>query len=33
MSFDHQQVLTDDGVDFDATIYRLTAEAWRAGRR
>jgi RimJ/RimL family protein N-acetyltransferase len=29
MSFDHTAVLTDDGVEFEATIYSVTAEAWR----
>jgi RimJ/RimL family protein N-acetyltransferase len=29
MSFDHEAVLEDDGVPFDATIYALKAEAWR----
>lgn len=29
MSFDHEAVLTEDGVPFDATVYSLTAEAWR----
>jgi RimJ/RimL family protein N-acetyltransferase len=33
MSFDHQAELEEDGVRFDATIYSLTAEAWRASRR
>ncbi|MFI5692343.1 GNAT family N-acetyltransferase [Kribbella sp. NPDC051586] len=36
MSFDHEAVLEEDGVPFDATIYSLTAEArkaWRADRR
>ncbi|WP_328999317.1 GNAT family N-acetyltransferase [Kribbella sp. NBC_00709] len=33
MSFDHEAVLLDDGVPFDATIYSLTAEAWKASRR
>jgi RimJ/RimL family protein N-acetyltransferase len=33
MSFDHEAVLTDDGEQFDATIYSLTAEAWRASRK
>src|ERR1700754_4730365 len=28
MTFDHEAVLEEDGVEFDATIYRLTAEAW-----
>ena len=30
MSFDHETVLEEDGVPFDATIYSLTAEAWTA---
>ena len=29
MSFDHEAVLEDDGVPFDATIYSLKAEEWR----
>ncbi|MGW6196543.1 GNAT family N-acetyltransferase [Kribbella sp. NPDC055110] len=29
MSFDHQAVLEEDGVLFDATIYSLKAEEWR----
>ena len=29
MSFDHETVLEDDGVPFDATIYSLKAEEWR----
>ena len=29
MSFDHKAVLTEDGVPFDATVYSLTAAAWR----
>lgn len=29
MSFDHEAVLEDDGVLFDATIYSLKAEEWR----
>jgi len=33
MSFDHEAVLVEDGVPFDATIYSLTAEAWRASRK
>ncbi|MEU4194021.1 GNAT family N-acetyltransferase [Kribbella sp. NPDC026611] len=33
MSFDHEQVLEEDGVEFDATIYKLTAEAWEAARK
>ena len=33
MSFDHEAVLEEDGVEFAATIYSLTAEAWTAARR
>ncbi|MEV5966509.1 GNAT family N-acetyltransferase [Kribbella sp. NPDC051952] len=33
MSFDQETVLEEDGVPFDATIYRLTAEAWNAARK
>ncbi|TDW93606.1 RimJ/RimL family protein N-acetyltransferase [Kribbella pratensis] len=29
MTFDHEAVLEDDGVPFDATVYSLTADAWR----
>ena len=29
MSFDHEAVLEDEGVPFDATIYSLKAEEWR----
>ncbi|NIK60012.1 GNAT family N-acetyltransferase [Kribbella shirazensis] len=29
MSFDHEAVLEEDGVPFDATIYALKAEEWR----
>jgi RimJ/RimL family protein N-acetyltransferase len=29
MTFDHEAVLADDGVPFDATIYALKADAWR----
>ncbi|WP_427893771.1 GNAT family N-acetyltransferase [Kribbella sp. GL6] len=29
MRFDHEAVLTADGVPFDATIYSLKAEEWR----
>ena len=29
MAFDHTAVLADEGVEFDATIYSLTAQAWR----
>lgn len=28
MSFDHEAVLEDDGVPFDATVYSLKAEEW-----
>jgi RimJ/RimL family protein N-acetyltransferase len=33
MSFDHEAVLEEDGVEFGATVYSLTAEAWRSARR
>ena len=33
MSFDHEAVLAEDGVEFGATIYSLTAEAWTAARK
>jgi RimJ/RimL family protein N-acetyltransferase len=29
MSFDHEAVLEEDGVPFDATVYSLKAEEWR----
>ena len=29
MTFDHTATLEDDGIEFEATIYSLTAEAWR----
>jgi RimJ/RimL family protein N-acetyltransferase len=33
MRFDHEAVLEEDGVPFDATIYSLTAEAWKVSRK
>jgi RimJ/RimL family protein N-acetyltransferase len=36
MTFDHEAVLEEDGVLFDATIYSMTAAAWSGkfgGRR
>ena len=30
MSFDHEAVLEEDGVLFDATVYSMTAADWRA---
>jgi RimJ/RimL family protein N-acetyltransferase len=30
MSFDHEAVLEDDGVPFDATVYSMTAADWHA---
>jgi RimJ/RimL family protein N-acetyltransferase len=32
MSFDHTAVLTDDGLEFDATVYSITADGWRLRR-
>jgi RimJ/RimL family protein N-acetyltransferase len=30
MSFDHRAMLQEDGVEFEATVYSMTAEAWRS---
>jgi RimJ/RimL family protein N-acetyltransferase len=32
MTFDHTAVLEEDGVEFDATIYSITAAAWRGAQ-
>jgi RimJ/RimL family protein N-acetyltransferase len=29
MTFDHQGMLEEDGVPFEATVYTMTAEAWK----
>ncbi|ADB32728.1 GCN5-related N-acetyltransferase [Kribbella flavida DSM 17836] len=33
MTFDHTAVLAEDGVEFDATVYSITADAWRTANR
>ena len=30
MTFDHEATLEEDGVEFEATVYSLTADAWAA---
>ena len=29
MTFDHEAVLEEDGIEFDATVYSMTAVTWR----
>ena len=32
MGFDHEAVVEDDGQVFEAVVYSITADRWRAGR-
>jgi hypothetical protein len=33
MTFEHEARLEEDGVEFDATVYAITAQQWRGRER
>jgi len=33
MAYDHSARIVDDGIEFDAVVYAITAQQWRSSRQ